>query len=198
MLKINLSGKSSLILSLLNCLDYSGSVHIDGIDIAKTPRHILRSRITTITQEVVKLNGTLGYNLLPFLKGKSDDNLKTHEAEIIAMLCRVRLWDHVASHGGLDALMSDLNFSVGQLQLMSIARAALHHRLTGTNLVLMDEPTSSLDLDTDRHIQGEIFSKLFGRCTVIMVAHRLETIRQVEVSTVVEMAEGTIINVTSQ
>lgn len=160
------------------------------------PRRILRSRITTITQDALKLDGSLRNNLLPFLYGKSEETLRSHEGSVIAMLCRVRLWDHIAPYGGLDAAMLDLNFSVGQLQLLSIARAALHQKLTGTNIVLMDEPTSSLDLDTDRYIQKEIFSDLFGHCTVIMVAHRLET--KAKVAMVVEMAEGTIIRVTQQ
>lgn len=195
---MNCSGKSSLILTLLNLIEYSGSICIDGVNIAKVPRHILRSRITTITQDTVKLEGTLRYNLLPFIVEKSAQGLKNYETDVVAMLRRVRLWDYVSSHGGLDTSISDLGLSVGQLQLMSIARAGLHHQLTGTNIILMDEPTSSLDIDTDMHIQKQVFSELFSRCTVVMVAHRLETLRQAEMSVVVEMAEGTIISVSSQ
>lgn len=109
-------------------------------------------------------------------------------------LCKVRLWDYVVSRGALHAQLSDLTFSSGQKQLISIARAVLHNKLTGTNIMFMDEPKSNLDLETDLYIQDEIFGKLFGHCTVLMVAHRLETIRHADVSLVVEMSDGAIIS----
>lgn len=166
------------------------------MNIAKVPRHILRSQITTITQDSVELDGSLRYNLLAFKLARSEGDQTLYDADVVEVLSRVHLWEYVTLHGGLDAAMSDLAFSSGQKQLMSIARAVLHHRLTGTKIVLMDEPTSNLDLDTDRHIQKEIFADIFGECTVLMVAHRLETLRADGAYLVVEMADGAINRVT--
>lgn len=179
----------------MNFLDYSGSISIDGVDIARIPRHTLRSRITTITQDSIELDGSLRYNLLPFKLNRSEGDQNLYDEDVVDVLSRVRLWEYVASHGGLNTSMVDLAFSSGQKQLISIARAVLHHRLTQTNIVLMDEATSNLDLDTDRHIQKEVFAEIFGKCTVLMIAHRLETIRTEDVSLFVEMAEGTITRV---
>lgn len=190
------SGKSSLILSILNFLEYSGTIFIDGMDISQVPHHVPRSRITTITQDPVELDGTLRYNLLPFKLARSEGNQTHYDVEIVDVLRRVRLWDYVISQkGGLDASLFDLGFSSGQTQLMNIARAVLHHRFTGSNIILMDEPTSNLDLDTERHIQKEIFGDIFGHCTVLMAAHRLDTIPVKDVSFVVEISDGMIISV---
>lgn len=192
-LTMSASGKSSLILALLNFFDHSGSIYIDGVNIAKMKRQVLRSQITTITQDPVELDGTLRYNLLFFKLETPENHQTSYDSDAVEVLRRVRLWDYIESRGGLDAQLSDLELSSGQKQLIGIARAVLHNQITGTKVVLMDEPTSNLDLETDMYIQKEIFTSFFSRCTIFTVAHRLETIRHADVSLVVEMAEGTII-----
>lgn len=189
------SGKSSLILSLLNLISYTGSIHVDGVDIATVPRQVLRSSITTITQETLELDGTVRYNLLSFKLKRSEGTSNVHDADIMDVLCRTHLWDYIVSHGGLDVPLADLAFSSGQKQLLSISRAVLHNRLMGTKIVLMDEPTSSLDMEMDRRIQQQVFADVFGHCTLLMVAHRLETIPFASISFTVEMAEGSIVHV---
>lgn len=175
------SGKSSLLLTLLHLLDQSGSVTIDNINTSDITRQRLRSRITVIAQDPVELPGSVRYNLIPFdLESAPSQNNVIGEASIQEMLSQVGLWDHVSANGGLDADFLTLGLSQGQRQLFCLARAILHHRLMESKIVLVDEATSSVDIDTDREMQA-IITTAFSECTVITVAHRLETIQDVDI-----------------
>lgn len=161
------SGKSSLLLTLLNCLHHTGSVCIDGIDITDITHDGLREAITTISQEAINLPGSVRVNLVP-------DRLNSNgveEQEIWSVLELVRLRNHIAQNGGLDAMMSDMPLSMGQKQLMGAARAILHQRYTKGKLVLMDEVTSNMDYETDKIIQ-QVMDVAFANCTRIIVSHR--------------------------
>jgi ABC-type multidrug transport system fused ATPase/permease subunit len=102
-------------------------------------------------------------------------------------LSQVGLRDHISANGGLETDFSTLGLSQGQRQLFCLARAVLHHRLMGTKIVLVDEATSNVDIDTDREMQA-VMTEAFSKCTVITVAHRLETIQDVDV--VLELENG--------
>lgn len=164
----HLSGQSSVILAVLNMVDYSGTIHLDGREIKSVPRDLLRSRITTITHDSVKLAGSVRFNLDPL----SVTEIFFSDEELNSMLNRVYLLDTVRRRGGLDADISRMRFSKAQKQLLSLARAALHRRRTQSKVVLIDEATCSLNNETDKNMQ-DFMDGEFAACTVITVARRL-------------------------
>ncbi|EQL02449.1 ABC transporter, transmembrane domain, type 1 [Ophiocordyceps sinensis CO18] len=187
------SGKSSLLASMLGLLDYSGSVWIDGIDISTIPRQQLRSRITTLPQEPVQLAGTVRANLDPLGRQRPASAIEDDAME--EALVRVGLWKHMASCGGLDAELAAVGLSHGQRQLLCLARAMVHNAATGSKVVLVDEATSNLDDETEARVQA-VLSEAFAGCTMLVVAHRLETIRGADV--VLELKDGLLVAVTNK
>lgn len=172
------SGKSSLLLTLLHLLEYSGSICIDGVDIAHITRQDLRSRITTLPQDAIELGGTVRDNLIPFLLSRQshDNNQDTIDDDVMrTALIKVDLWELISARDGLDTELSTIGLSQGQMQLFCLARAILHNISTGSKLVLIDEATSNVDQDTDRRMQ-EVIAREFAGCTILTIAHRLETL----------------------
>lgn len=191
------SGKSSLLYTLLGFLDYEGSIVIDGIDIATAPRDQLRSRIVTISQDQVELDGTVRDNLLPYDKRWGGPVRELDEKEQVEAarkdliveqtLIRLRIWDQLEEMGGLDAQLKDVGFSHGEMQLLCIARAVVRRRLTGSKLLLVDEATGNLDRFRDQTVR-EMMRAYFQGCTIIVVAHREESIADSNMT--VEMVNG--------
>ena len=93
------------------------------------------------------------------------------DAAIISAIERVKLWDLVRSKGGLDIELEPELFSHGQRQLFCLARATLRK----SKIVVLDEVTSSVDAKSDALMQ-EVIRTEFAECTIIAVAHRLDTI----------------------
>ncbi|TQV94278.1 ABC multidrug transporter [Cordyceps javanica] len=182
------SGKSSLFLSILGFLDYSGTIDIDGVDISTIARDTLRSRIITISQDHLNLGGTVRNNLRPFHTHMSglDGAIITDET-VKDVLGQVGLLERVDNQGGLDAPLSKVGLSHGQLQLLSIARAILRGKEMQSKVVLMDEATSNVDSGTDAKIQ-RVLREAFAGCTILMIAHRLETIQ--DANMFVEVVNG--------
>ena len=161
------SGKSSMIVSLLRLveLDY-GSIIIDGVDISKIGLSDLRSNLSLIPQEPVLFSGDVRHNLDPF--DDCDDDA------VWQALRNVGLDDFVKSLGnGLQSVVAEqgLNFSAGQRQLICVARALLR----GNKIIIMDEATASVDSETDQKLQ-KMIRTAFAECTVICIAHRIDTI----------------------
>lgn len=198
-------GKSSLLLTLLGSLEHEGSIIIDGIDIATVDPDLLRSRIITISQDIVELDGTIRDNLLPYEKVWTIDEAEVDEkpnedAEeknqiLRETLVRLRLWDQLQVLGGLKAKLSEVGYSRGEMQLFCIARAVVRRRLTGSSLILVDEATASVDFWLDQVVR-EMMLEYCSGCTSIVVAHRAESIADSD--STIYMAEGQITTVRHQ
>ncbi|KAJ7607370.1 multidrug resistance-associated ABC transporter [Roridomyces roridus] len=168
------AGKSSLLQALFRMVElHSGEIDIDGHNIRNVGLDVLRGRLALVPQDSVLFLGTLRENLDP-------ENTKT-DAELISVLQRAWLLprpgepaDPVAeAKFSLDSKIGDegSNYSAGEKQLLALCRALVKN----SSIIVLDEATSSVDVETDAKLQRTIRTE-FARATLLCIAHRLNTI----------------------
>ncbi|KIY72285.1 multidrug resistance-associated ABC transporter [Cylindrobasidium torrendii FP15055 ss-10] len=167
------AGKSSLLQALFRVVELQGGkIEIDGVDIAKTHLETLRGRLALVPQDSTLFLGTLRENLDP-------QGIRT-DAELFSVLQRAWLLPRdgtpdtaAESKFRLDASVGDegANFSAGEKQLLALARALVKN----SRIIVLDEATSSVDVETDAKVQRTIQTE-FSESTLLCIAHRLNTV----------------------
>jgi ABC-type multidrug transport system fused ATPase/permease subunit len=160
------SGKSTLVACLFRLHEVeSGRVLIDGVDLSGLGLRRMRKHVTVVPQDPVLMQGTVRTNLDPFGKVNEDALRRSLRCSFMA--------------GGDDEAKATLdrelavggsNLSCGERQLMCLARAVIQE----PTVLVLDEPTSSTDADTDKKLQAMLRTEF--KCTSLCIAHRIQTV----------------------
>jgi ATP-binding cassette, subfamily C (CFTR/MRP), member 4 len=177
------SGKSTIVQTLFRLLEADrGSIEIDNVDIANVGLHRLRTSISVIPQVPTLFSGCTVRENLDLFNIHSDEAIQkaledAHMDDVVAELPK-----------GIHSLVSEggSNFSVGQRQLLCLARAIL----SKNKLLVLDEATASVDRRTDRMLH-ESLHESFGDATIIAVAHRLDTV--IEHDYILVLGQGKVV-----
>ena len=166
------AGKTTIINLLSRLYEVQrGRILVGGVDIRSIPQADLRRRVATVLQDVFLFNGSVADNIS---LGRTD--LDRRQIEQAARV--VEAHDFIARlPEGYETEVRErgTNFSAGQRQLLSFARAVAH----GGEVLILDEATSSIDRETEAAIQRGIHTLMEGR-TALAIAHRLSTVQDVD------------------
>lgn len=177
------SGKTTVVNLLMRFYDVdSGSIRIDGQDIADISRQELRKNVAIVLQDTVLFSDTVQQNLQ-----YANENATMEQLEQAAQMSRCKDMIHALPQG-YDTMLEagGANISQGQRQLLAIARAFV----ADPKILIMDEATSNVDTRTEKVIQSAM-QKIMENRTSIVIAHRLSTIRDSDL--IVVMDQGRIV-----
>jgi ABC-type multidrug transport system fused ATPase/permease subunit len=165
-------GKTTLAALLPRFYDATGGeIFIDGIDIKEMTLQSLRKNISMVLQDVFLFNGTIGDNI-------RYGNSLASDGEIMAAAQTACIHDFISGLPlGYDTVVGErgIRLSGGQKQRISIARSLL----CNAPILILDEATSAVDAETEREIQ-EAIQKIAGSRTMIVIAHRLSTVKRAD------------------
>lgn len=174
------SGKTTTVNLLMRFYDLNGGkITIDGVDIKDMPRSNVRNQFDMVLQEAWIFEDTVRNNLVYNQKNISDEQIKAATKAVDL--------DHFIETlpNGYDTVLDDsVSLSVGQKQLLTIARALIRN----APMLILDEATSSVDTRTEEQIQKAMDVLMKGR-TSFVIAHRLSTIKNADLILVVKDGE---------
>lgn len=176
------SGKTSVINLLLRFYEYQkGCIYLNGKDIRDYSVPRLRQLFSVILQDPVIFSGTVKDNIGLYDASLTNERIKL-SADYVLLTPRIDHWpDHfetrLTERGG--------SLSVGEMQLLSLARAVAH----GRSFLIFDEATANIDLQTEQLIQRAL-KKILTHQTAVVIAHRLSTIR--DASRIIVLHQGQI------
>ena len=155
----------------------SGTIRIDGHDIQDVTIESLRQNISPVLQDTFLFNGTIAENI-----GYARPEASLEEIKKAAQAAYIHD-DIEAMEQGYDSVVGErgIKLSGGQKQRIAIARAILRH----SPIIILDEATAAVDVETEQHIRKAI-AELTGKRTIIAIAHRLSTIREADQILVIE------------
>lgn len=162
------AGKTSIANLLTRFYEFQrGSIRVDGVDVREIEARALRRQVGLVLQDVFLFSGSVRDNIAFGARGRNGSEVDRALAEVGGDRLRSRLLQ------GLDEDVGERGayFSMGERQILAFARA-LHY---DPSILILDEATSSVDIETERLIQAALFRLLQGR-TSLVIAHRLSTI----------------------
>jgi ATP-binding cassette subfamily B protein len=175
------SGKSSLMSLLLRFYDFKpcdmGTIKIDGEDITTHSKRSFRKHVGIVLQDPVLFKGTLADNIRFGVEGLSDQDVE----DVLVRIGGKRILDKLPDGIRTMVARGGGNFSVGEKQIISFARAVVHDPA----ILVMDEATANIDTETEEMIQKALETVARGR-TMIVIAHRLSTIKNADKIVVLE------------
>ena len=171
------SGKSTIALCLFRILEAKeGAIYIDDVDISQIGLTKLRRNITIIPQDPTLMEGTLKFNIDP-LNNHTEQEIEDVMKEIgFWYICERNLEENINKpdeEKGLNMIITENggNISIGERQLICITRAILRK----SKIIVMDEATASIDVNTENIIQRAI-NNLLNDSTILTIAHRIKTV----------------------
>ncbi|MEM9874101.1 MAG: ABC transporter ATP-binding protein [Myxococcota bacterium] len=166
------SGKSTIASLLLRLYEVGeGRLEVFGRDVRALDRTALRRAFAVVPQDVFLFPGTVASNIAAGASGVDDDKVRDALARVGALDLMERRAEGIHS----PVRERGQNFSAGERQLIALARALYRD----PPLLILDEPTASIDSDTETKIQGAMDAVMADRTSVI-IAHRLSTIRHAD------------------
>lgn len=178
------SGKSTMMSLLLRFYDIKdidmGNILLDGEDITSYSKRTYRSNVGIILQEPILFRGTIADNIRFGLEGISDEEIE----KVLRNIGGGRIIDKLENGIHQDVTRAGANFSVGEKQIISFARAMVHDK----PILVMDEATANIDTETEAMIQ-KCLEVIKENRTLIIIAHRLSTIKNADKIVVLQAGE---------